>query len=134
MQDILVSALIQGLYGKHIHIEPLEALKGLSPSIARKKPSNQLHSCWEILHHIVIWQEAIINAIKGEKVDWDDIEKNNNWPSEDRMQDDSDFVNLVTKFRTDLFEVEQLIKSRKLDDKIPFMENKSIVEELLILV
>ncbi|MFX0126272.1 MAG: DinB family protein, partial [Candidatus Hodarchaeota archaeon] len=70
MSDTLIKVIVNGLHGKNTHLNPQKAVEGLSPTSARNRPSAELHSCWDILHHIVVWQEGILRAIKGEKVDW----------------------------------------------------------------
>ena len=81
MKETVVKALVDGLYGKNTHLNPKKVVEGLTPANAKIKPENDNHSCWELLHHIKIWQKAIVEAIKGKEVDWKDISKNHNWPS-----------------------------------------------------
>ncbi|MFX0118631.1 MAG: DinB family protein [Promethearchaeota archaeon] len=125
MKDSIINTFKLGLVGKGIHVDPREALKELSPAIARKKPDNNegVHSCWELLHHIVVWQDAMIEAIKGNDVDWGDIAKTRNWPSEDMLADDANFTNLVLKFEKGIEEAKKLIKSVNYYELMPAWEN-----------
>ena len=68
MKEQLIKVIINGLHGKNTHLQPKKAIDGLNPENARKKPDNSNHSSWELLHHIVIWQEAIFEAIEGKEV------------------------------------------------------------------
>ncbi|UCE13649.1 MAG: DinB family protein [Candidatus Heimdallarchaeota archaeon] len=99
MKDLLINAISSGFQGEWTHIDPMKALAGLSASTAKKKSNSIPHSCWELLHHIVIWQDIIIRQIKGEKLNWNEIEQENNWPTREVMDDDSNWWNLVTKFK-----------------------------------
>ncbi|MHA1451166.1 MAG: DinB family protein [Candidatus Hodarchaeales archaeon] len=89
MKDHLIKAISGGLHGTWTHVDPIKAIKGLSPANARKKPEKTTHSCWELLHHIYIWQDALLRQIKGETLDWNEIEKKDNWPEAEVMTDDS---------------------------------------------
>ncbi|MHA2247872.1 MAG: DinB family protein [Candidatus Hodarchaeales archaeon] len=123
MQDSIINTFKLGLAGKGIHVDPREALKELSPPIARKKPNGSVHSWWELLHHVVVWQNAIIDAIKGNDVDWGSISKTKNWPSEEMMTIDSNFDNLVLKFEKGIKDAEKLIESVDYNEPMPAWEN-----------
>ncbi|MHA2232970.1 MAG: DinB family protein [Candidatus Hodarchaeales archaeon] len=109
MQDQLINAISSGFHGKWTHRDPQKALAGLTPAIAKKRPANIDHSCWELLHHMVIWQEAIIRQIKGELLDWNELEKKENWPSDESMQDDSNFHQLLARFNAGIKEAQSLL-------------------------
>ncbi|MHA2296094.1 MAG: DinB family protein [Candidatus Hodarchaeales archaeon] len=111
MKDQLIKAISSGLRGKWTHIEPKKALKGLIPTNARKKPAQAAHSCWELLHHVVVWQDAIIKQIKGETVDWNEIVENDDWPTTEAIQDDSNFIKLVDRFYSGIEEAKRLLNS-----------------------
>lgn len=108
MNESLSKLVINGLNGLVSHIDPMKAMNGLNPENAKKKVSAELHSCWDLIHHIVIWQEAVINAIIGNVVNWGEIEKNNNWPDPKLLEDGSNFKRLLKKFRDDLENAKQI--------------------------
>ena len=87
MQNKLISAISSGLHGKFTHIDPQKALVGLTPENARKKPQNVSHSSWEQLHHIMVWQDSLLKQIKGEALDWNEIDNTINWPTQEAMED-----------------------------------------------
>ncbi|MFX0205431.1 MAG: DinB family protein [Candidatus Hodarchaeota archaeon] len=109
MQDQLIKAISSGFYGEWIHIDPKYALIGLTPSNALKKPDGGPHSCWELLHHIVIWQDSIIRHIQGETLDWNEIEANDNWPTIESMKDDSNFDTLLDRFYSNVEKATKLL-------------------------
>jgi uncharacterized damage-inducible protein DinB len=111
MQAHLIKAISSGLEGKWTHLDPKKAFVGLTPTIARKKPSANTHSCWELLHHIVIWQDTLIRHIQGETLDWNDIETKDNWPTTESMKDDSNFSTLLSRFESGLKEASTLLES-----------------------
>ena len=134
MKEIVVKALIDGLYGKNTHLNPKKVVEGLTPTTAKIKPENDLHSCWEILHHIKIWQKAIIEAINGKKVDWEDISKKYNWPSADYLSDDQNFIKLVKTFEDGLLETEKLIKTTDLHKPMPAWDDAPVIQAIIVLL
>ncbi len=111
MQDQLINAISSGFYGEWTHIDPKYALTGLTPLNARKKPDGSAHSSWELLHHIVIWQDTIIRHIQGETLNWNDIEAKDNWPSTESMKDDSNFSTLLARFYSSVEKATTLLTS-----------------------
>jgi len=109
MQDQLIYAISSGFYGEWIHIDPKYAFIGLTPTNARKKPEGAPHSCWELLYHIVIWQDTIIRNIQGERLDWKEIEANDNWPTTESMKDDSNYNALLDRFYNNVEKATKLL-------------------------
>ena len=100
---------------------------------AGKKPDNSNHSCWGLLHHIVIWQEAIIKAIEGKQVDWRGIEKHN-WPSKEYLSEDSNYPNLVDKFLQGISKAEDLAKSVDLHKPLPAWSESPVIQAFMVLL
>ncbi|MHA2307211.1 MAG: DinB family protein [Candidatus Hodarchaeales archaeon] len=134
MKESLIKALTDGLHGKNTHVTPKKALEGLDPTNAKIKPDNNYHSCWESLHHIVVWQEAIIMAIEGNSVDWKDISKNHNWPTDDYLSDNTNFQKLVLKFENGLKQAERLFKTIDLHKPMPDWDNAPIIQSIIVLL
>jgi uncharacterized damage-inducible protein DinB len=134
MKEQLIKVIINGLHGKNTHISPEKAIADLSPEDARKKPKNSNHSCWELLHHIVIWQEAIFEAIEGKEVDWREVSKNHNWPSDEYLSDDSNYTNLVDKFLQGLSKSEELVNSADLHKSMPAWDDAPVIQAFMVLL
>jgi uncharacterized damage-inducible protein DinB len=130
----IVKMILKGLEGKNTHLPPSKALEGLTPKIARKTPINDDHSSWELLHHIVVWQEGIIEAINGKKVDWQAISKNNNWPTEEYVSDDVNFLNLVDKFTKGLLQAKELAKTVDLTKSMPAWGDAPVLQAFFVLL
>ena len=114
MKEQLVKIIINGLHGKNTHIQPKKAIDGLNPENARKKPDNSNHSCWELLHHIVIWQEAIFEAIEGKEIDWEEVSKN--------------------KFLQGLSKAEELVNSADLHKPMPAWSDAPVIQAFMVLL
>ncbi|UCE11522.1 MAG: DinB family protein [Candidatus Thorarchaeota archaeon] len=117
-QDIFDEILIDGLYAKHTHVHPAKAISGLEPSKARERPSSEMHSCWELLHHAEIWQDYTIRMLKGEKMDWREVSKVE-WPTEMELEDDDEWPRLVTQFITGIEELEKIVRSTDMTKPVP---------------
>jgi len=118
MIERLEKSIKSGLRGKHIYLDPLKAVAGLTPEKARTIPENGHHSCWHQLHHIVFWQELMLGALRKESVDWP---KNNelSWPTADQLAKDEDWDSLVEKFEKGLAEADSLTGTIESGDDLP---------------
>ena len=68
------------------------------------------HSCWQLLHHTVIWQETFLATLRGENIDWSIIESKHNWPTEESLQNESEFLQLQYRYNKNNREFENLLK------------------------
>jgi len=79
MTDVARTTLKQGLIAFHIHSAPKKVLKDISSDIAVKRMNSSTHTIWELLSHLVFWQDITIEAIEEKEVDWS-RSKTENWP------------------------------------------------------
>ncbi len=117
MEKQLVKDLSSGVIGALTHLHPKKAVEGLTPSIARKKPTNLDHSCWDLLHHIVFWQDILLKNLNGEFMDWF-RPYDKNWPSDEYLSDNDNFLGLLDKFNKNLQIVAAKIENINLMDRI----------------
>ena len=102
MIEQFIKDLSSGINGFLTHLEPMKAVDGLTPDIARKRPSNKYHSCWDLLHHTVYWQDILLQNIDGKVIDWSKINDDDNWPTDEKLNKDDNFIKLVKKFKNNL--------------------------------
>ncbi|MFX0080582.1 MAG: DinB family protein [Candidatus Hodarchaeota archaeon] len=102
MSEQIIKDLSSGIKGVLTHLEPMKAVKDLTPDNARKKPENKYHSCWELLHHTVYWQDILLKNLEGKIIDWSKISNEDNWPSDEYLSKDENFIELVKKFNKNL--------------------------------
>lgn len=133
MEHTLRDNLIGGLRGANSHMDPRRLIKGLTPDLARQRPPHSFDSCWELIHHMVVWQNAVLHTLKGEKVDWKNVFATD-WLKEDQMTIDSDFHELVKKFEAGLDESKELIKTIDLDLVLPFWEEFTAREGIFVIL
>jgi uncharacterized damage-inducible protein DinB len=134
MSEQLVKVILNGINGRFTHIDPKKAVDGLIPDEARKKLIDSNHSCWELIHHIVVWQEAIIEAIEGKKIDWEDVEENHNWPTTEYLLEDSNFNPLIKKFLQGLEKAENLAKTTDLNKPMPTWKDEPVIQGFMVLL
>ncbi|MDF1538596.1 MAG: DinB family protein [Candidatus Thorarchaeota archaeon] len=79
MTDVARTTLKQGLIAFHIHSPPKKVLKDITPDIAVKRMNSSTHTIWELLNHLVFWQDITIDAVKEKEVNWS-RSKIENWP------------------------------------------------------
>ncbi len=120
------------LRGKHAHVDPLRALEGLPAEIAREHPFKGVHSCWEILNHIVFWQDLILKAIRGEEVKWPEPPVEG-WEIENKEKHPLAWKQLVTDFERGLKEAENLSQKVELTKPLPSWTTTTAAQALGIL-
>ncbi|MHA2175356.1 MAG: DinB family protein [Candidatus Hodarchaeales archaeon] len=134
MKESVIKAFSQGLYGKNTHIDAKKAIEGLTPTIAKFKPDNDFHSCWDLIHHMVVWQEAIFEAIRGKDVDWEKISKEKNWPDLNYFEDETNFDNLIEKFLEGIKTAEEFLKEGELHKPMPAWSNQPVLRGFIVLL
>ncbi|MGY5854907.1 MAG: DinB family protein, partial [Candidatus Thorarchaeota archaeon] len=107
---MLIKMLSDGLYGKYTHLDPKKAINGLTAEIASKKPKGNSHSCWELLYHMVAWQDFALRSLDGEEVTWDEIVAKE-WPSDETAT----FDELKSTFIEGLDKLVAAIESKDLE-------------------
>jgi len=60
-------ALIAQTYGVNSHKHVLQALEGLEPRLAGTRVGEASHTIFQILHHMVYWQDIALARVRGER-------------------------------------------------------------------
>ena len=117
MEKQLLKDISSGLIGELTHLHPKKAVEGLTPAIARKKPKNLDHSCWDLLHHTVFWQDILLKNLDGKFVDWYPPH-DKNWPSNENLSNDDNFSGLLNKFNNNLEKVAEKLQHINLMERV----------------
>ena len=112
------SLLREWLRGKHTHVDPLKAVKGLSFEMANKRPGKDVHSCRELLYHIVYWQDLMLSALRGEDVKWPE-DFSLGWPLPSKINTELKWKKLVNNFCKGVEEAETLSQKKRLTETLP---------------
>jgi uncharacterized damage-inducible protein DinB len=59
--------LLELLYGKGAHANPLACVEDVSAELAGQRPENFPHSIWQLLNHMNYWMSYELRRIRGEK-------------------------------------------------------------------
>ncbi len=86
MTDEVRASLKHGLAAFQIHAAPKKILKGLDAEVATKRVSKSCHTIWELLYHMIFWQDICLDAIDDRDVKWN-RSKTENWPKPDMELD-----------------------------------------------
>ena len=131
MLDTMMKALKFSLTGKHIHVNPEQALENLTAEMAAEVPANSEHSCWQILSHIVIWQNVMLEALRrNEKVDWP---KNNepSWAVKVTKKEE-DWLDLVERFKAGLAEALEMSEDIESQERLPAWPHVPAFQGLMV--
>jgi uncharacterized damage-inducible protein DinB len=61
------SALIELLYGKSAHANPLACVEDVSFELAGRRTDNFPHSIWQLVRHVNYWMDYELRRIRGEE-------------------------------------------------------------------
>lgn len=56
-----------GLTGRYAHTPTVRALEGLDWQLAGEKPEGAPHTIFQLLHHMIYWQDFCLERLKGGK-------------------------------------------------------------------
>ena len=131
MLETMTKALKFSLTGKHIHVDPLKAVENLTPKMAAKLPANGEHSCWHILHHIVFWQDLMLEALRRNKeVNWPKDNKQS-WAA-DISSDEKDWNDLVNRFKSGLDEALKMTDDIESQEELPAWPKVPAYQALMV--
>jgi uncharacterized damage-inducible protein DinB len=136
MKKSFSEILIGGLRGASSNVHPMNALEGLSAKMASQRPYKENHSVWEILHHMVYWQDLVLNTLRGKNVEWPKHAEES-WLSNSGSGKKKEWDQLVDRFRKGLRKAERITRntsSRDLTKSNPAWRGASIGSALQIIV
>jgi len=131
MFGVLTAALKNSIKGQHIHVDPMVALKNLTPEMAAEVPEKSEHSCWHILHHIVFWQDLMLEALRGKKeVNW----PKTNEPSWLKVlpKDGKKWDELVQKFKSGMEEGYEMTENIESLEALPSWPKIPVFRALMV--
>ena len=133
MFGVLTASLKNSIKGKGIHVDPLVALENLTAEMAAKIPEQSEHSCWHILHHIVFWQDLMLEALRGKKdVKWPKTNEPS-WPKE-LPKDGKKWDELVQHFKEGLEEAYKMTENIESLDELPSWPKVPAFRALIVFV
>jgi uncharacterized damage-inducible protein DinB len=89
--------LIELLYGKGAHVNPLAAVKGINAQLAARKIEGYPHSISEIVRHMNYWMDYEVRRINGEKPRYPE-HASESWPTDPVPPNQTEWNRLVVQF------------------------------------
>jgi len=89
------------LRGKGAHVDPLGAFEGLTLEAAGERPKGAPYSVWQILGHIIYWQDFLLARIRGENPQ-SPAHAEEGWPFPVQPSDLHDLRHGLDRFETGL--------------------------------
>ena len=117
MSNWIRETILDRIHGKHIHVDPLVAVDGVSGDDALKPPFPDGRSLHELLFHIVFWLEYSLGLMNGEI---GDFEAGMDW-----MTGESTWVDLVNRFTKDMSHLEFIAENWDLDSEVRISDELS---------
>lgn len=111
MQNQILTDMINAISGAITHLSSANALINLTPEKSKIKPKEKYHSCWDLLHHLIAWQNIVIQNLNGEFRDWWNIPEDENWPTEEDLSDNQNYEDLKNQLNINLEKIKQLFKT-----------------------
>ncbi len=97
----LSKALFMAMEGTESHVKTVNAVEGLSADHAGQKPGGVPHSVFQLLNHLVYWQDMSLVWLGGKTPKWPEHDPEG-WPGRDRPKDQEEWDALVARFRAGL--------------------------------
>ena len=89
--------LIELLYGKGAHVNPLACVEDLTAEWAGRYAENLPHSVWQIVWHVNFWTDYELRRIRGEKPHYPDHAAES-WPKDMAPINEAEWKNDCARF------------------------------------
>ncbi len=99
-------SLNQALTGRGAHASTEEVFDGLDRKAAGERPDGAPHSVFQLLNHLVYWQDFALRWLDGEKPATPEHDLDS-WPGEARPADAAAWEGAVERFKAGLAELER---------------------------
>lgn len=117
--------------GAHLNLE--EALAGFPESLRGVKPPGAPHTPWQLLEHMRIAQEDILDFSRNPKYKERKF-PDDYWPAADAPPDSAAWDASIRQFHSDLKEMQELAADTRLDllAKLPHGSGQTLLREVLV--
>jgi uncharacterized damage-inducible protein DinB len=113
---VLEKIVRNALSGKGAHVEAKKVLEGMDWKAAGARPKNAPHSIFQLLNHIVFWQEWVVKWLDGEKPP---VPKHasGSWPGGTGPSDSKEWEQAVKRFGKCLNDLRRRVREADLVSK-----------------
>jgi hypothetical protein len=129
----LRKTLAELLRMKGAHVSLHDAVSGFPPALRGVKPPGAPHTAWQLLEHMRIAQEDILDFRRNPKYK-DKTFPNDYWPATEAPPDEHAWDKSVQTFQEDLRQMQELVAdtSHDLLVKIPHGTGQTLLREALL--
>lgn len=128
----LQQAMTNGLFGNMAHVSPEAVFEGLDWTLAGERPAGAPHSVWDILHHLIYWQDYCLQLLHGENPSAPE-HASESWPCRQSPLDESAWQAAVSRFLAGLAAAKTALQS-DLTEALVARPEESRVEVLQSLI
>lgn len=129
-----VQALREQLSGVNSHLPYLQALEGLDPELAGRAPSGAPHTIFQVLHHMIYWQDITLARLRGERPE-PPRSSTLGWQTPRAPEDASDWEAAIAELAEGLRALEEHLAQPGLDlGARPDPARKTSVREELLMI
>jgi hypothetical protein len=135
MDEKLREQLVYSLSGKGAHMTFDQALKGFPKHLIGERVPHFAHTGWQLLFHLRITQWDILEFSRDPghgSPEWPD----GYWPTHDAPESPREWDETITKFRSDLAAMIELVRDKKNDLLAPFPhgQGQTLLREALLVI
>jgi len=119
---------------KGAHADLDQVLSGFPPALRGVKPEGAPHSAWQLLEHMRIAQEDILDFSRNPKYK-DKTFPDDYWPAEEAPPSEAAWEKSIKRFEKDLEEMQELIADTKHDllVKLPHGTGQTLLREAMLI-
>jgi uncharacterized damage-inducible protein DinB len=96
-QETTERILIELLYGKGAHVDPVACVEDITAELAGRKDTAYPYSIWQILCHLIYWMDYELKRIRGEGPVYP-VHAGETWPSDSALPDEGEWRQAVDRF------------------------------------
>lgn len=89
--------LRSALAGRGAHVQPARVFDGLDWRLAGLRPGGSPHSIWQVLGHMIFWQDFSLAHLRGEDPPVPEHAADS-WPKEEAPRDEAEWQRAVERF------------------------------------
>lgn len=123
--------LLNGLHGRGSHVNPVQVFEGLNWGLVGEIPDGITHSIWQIVDHMIYWQEFSLALLRNENPQTPD-HASNSWTENVCPTDENEWNNAANTFLAGIHTVEGFMDD--LEQPVTAREGRSRAEVIGMLV
>lgn len=123
--------LRNALAGRGAHLQPARALAGLPWERAGERPAGSPHTIWQILSHMIFWQDFILAQLRGEDPPFPEHAADS-WPGAEAPASEAEWRAAVEHFTRGLDEAMRHTR-RDLESELSSRPGRTRAESLVAL-